>query len=358
MDTIYKAILLFVLSLLATLVITPFFRKLALKLNLVDKPNARKVHTEPVPLMGGIVLFFSLVLSFNLSGLFFSIPMYMKVIFGGATVLLIVGVVDDKLNLRALLKLLIQILLAFLVFESGIKIEGLFGLFGIYSIPVFYQYILTLVVIVGVINAFNLLDGIDGLALGMAILSLVFYTLVAVILVQPMLVFFYISLLGSLLGLLRFNFSKKQKIFIGDAGSLFLGFILISSGIVMIQMAQSTANISLVLSVVGGVLALPVIDSLRVYRNRLKKGRSPFKADKTHLHHLVLVLGLKHKYASLLIVGIGFFIIVISAVFGNYWGLSIAIFAIFFLFIALTSVLGLFKNISIWREKIKLLERQ
>ncbi|MFT4645667.1 MAG: UDP-GlcNAc:undecaprenyl-phosphate GlcNAc-1-phosphate transferase [Planctomycetota bacterium] len=344
-------------SFLLTLIITPVVRKIAVKFNLVDKPSDRKVHKDLVPLVGGIVLLIVITLSLLISGHLFSMPKYLYVIFSGATLLLIVGVIDDKIDIRASLKLLIQVILAYYVFENGIRIEALYGVFGINSLPVFFQYVLTLVIITGVINAFNLMDGIDGLALGLAILSLLAYTFIAIILDQPLLALICLTLVGSLIALLGYNFSLNNKIFMGDAGSLFLGFLLITLGIAMIQMAQSTSNISLVLSVVTGVLALPVIDSLRVYRQRLKSGNSLFKADRTHLHHLILKIGLKQKQSSLLIVFFGFGFIILSTFLGNYLGLTIAIVIIFFVFIMLTSVLNLFKMIIVWRQKIERLER-
>lgn len=346
------------LSILITLVLTPVLRKVALAVRLVDKPNQRKVHQSAVPLIGGVAIFIATVLGSFIANSTWNNLDVVKILILGAFVLLVVGVIDDKMNIRASIKLLIQLLLAHYVFTNGILISSFYGVFGIYELPLFLQYILTLLVITGCINAFNLMDGIDGLAAGLAVVALSLFAYLAYSLGNDFLLFLYISLIGSLIGFLRFNLSKKQKIFMGDAGSLFLGYILVVSGIYMIQMAEATAisQLPFTLSVVIGVLALPVIDSLRVYRSRIKNGYSPFKADKSHLHHLVLLLGIQHKYSSLLIVVISLIIVVLNILFGSFFGVTYSLGSVLLFFIIITSILRINQDVKKWREEIRKLE--
>ena len=345
-----------VLAFVFVIILVPILRFLALKFKLEDAPNARKVHKHPVPLIGGMAI----VLGSALALLFFSqikenLSEYFILIVGSIT-LLVVGIIDDKIDVSSKIKLAIQIGLAYFVIHSGIKIESFFGVFGIYELPLAVQHVLTMVVIVGVINAFNLLDGIDGLAAGVAIIGLSAYAIIAFIIGQEFLLVLFLSLIGGLIGFLRYNLSSSRKIFMGDAGSLFFGFILIVSGIMLIQTAHQTANITLVLSVVIGVLSFPVADSLRVYRRRLKKGYSPFKADRTHFHHLILNLGFKHKMASLIIILIAFTLVSVSLVFGSLFSMTFTVISILLLFVMASSLAEIGNSIDKWKVNIKKLE--
>ncbi len=347
------------LSIILTIVLVPIFRKLAIAVELVDKPNQRKVHQTAIPLVGGVVIFIStLIVSLVFYSNWQDIAIE-KVLALGTFVLLVMGVIDDKLNIRASFKLLIQLLLAHYVFVNGVGITSFYGIFGIYELPLFLQYSLTLIVITGCINAFNLMDGIDGLAAGLAIVALSLFAYLAYCQGSSFLLILFLSIIGSLIGFLRFNLSKKRKIFMGDAGSLFLGFILVVSGIYMIQMAEKTATqLPFTLSVVIGVLALPVIDSLRVYRGRIKNGYSPFKADRSHLHHLVLLLGIPHKYSSMLIVGVSVVLILVNVLFGSFFGVTFSLAVILFFFIGVTTILKINQEVKTWRENIRQLEEE
>ena len=356
MDSILTYILIPTLSFVFVLITTIPFRKLAIKVNLVDNPNARKVHKTPIPVIGGVVVLLSSFAALMLSPEFRTNYMDYFFLITGAAILLLVGVVDDKVQVRSIIKLIIQIALAFFVFDSGVRIESMYGVFGIYELPVTVQYLLTIVIIVGVINAFNLMDGIDGLAAGLGVVGLSAFAIVANLTSNNLLAILYLSLVGGLLGFLRYNLAKKNKIFMGDAGSTVIGFIMIVSGIMLIQSAEGTPNITMTMEVVIGVLSLPVADSLRVYRRRIKSGYSPFRADKTHFHHMVLYLGINHKLASLLIVFISLGIAISAILFGTLFNLTLAILAILILFVIVSKILALNYQISSWKNKIQTLE--
>ncbi len=346
-----------VISLAIVLAIMPLLRVAAIKLQLVDKPNSRKTHNGQVPLIGGLAVWFSAIATLlvvapswgDLSGISFMLI--------AAGILLVIGVIDDKADLRASLKLTIQVGLAYYAFSNGIRIESFYGIFGIYEIHVLVQYVITLTVITGVINAFNLMDGIDGLAAGLALIAFILFGYLAFITGELMLLYLFLTLTGALIGFMRFNFSSKAKVFMGDAGSLFIGFIMVLSAISLLQTAQSTPNIQLVLSVVVGVLTLPVLDSLRVYRRRAKNGYSPFRADRTHFHHLVLQLGIKHRSATLLVIIVSGLLIILSIVIGTLTTFTLMVLSLMTAFILISWLLSLNSKVAYWKQKVLEMEK-
>ncbi len=346
-----------VISLIIVLAIMPLLRIIALKVHLVDKPNARKAHKGQVPLIGGLAIFFATFASVLVAAPSWQSIHTISFMLIAAGILLLIGVIDDKADLRASLKLTIQIALAYFAFINGFRIETFYGIFGIYEIPIFAQYVITVFVITGVVNAFNLMDGIDGLAAGLAFIAFALFGWMAFLTGQYMLLSLFLSLIGALIGFMRFNFSTKVKVFMGDAGSLFIGLIMVLSAISLLQAAQGTSDIQLVLSVVVGVLALPVFDSLRVYRRRAKNGYSPFRADRTHFHHLVLQLGIKQRSATLLIITISGLLIALSIAIGTITSLTLVIISLILAFIGISWMLSLNSRVLYWKEKVLKMEK-
>lgn len=339
-------------ALALSLILFPALRILAIKARLVDKPNARKVHANPTPLIGGMGVFLSTaIVMFGLSvwGLK---TQSLSVLIWGSSIMLLMGIVDDKVDLRASLKLGIQLLLAHLAFSQGVRLETLGGFLGIYELTYMASYFLTIVIIAGVVNAFNLMDGIDGLAAALALVSVIVYSFLAVLTNNIELLLLFLAIGGALPGFLYFNFSKERKIFMGDAGSLVLGFVLVVSGLMLMMSAQGTTLTKPVSIGVAAVLLAPVMDALRVFRKRIKAGNSPFKADKTHIHHLVLRLGISHKRASMLIsfmVIVLFFLAILS---NSVLGITLTISGLLIAFFVITSVLEFNNKIQNWKERI------
>jgi UDP-GlcNAc:undecaprenyl-phosphate/decaprenyl-phosphate GlcNAc-1-phosphate transferase len=344
------------ISLTLVIVTMPLMRKGALAVGLVDKPNNRKVHTGTIPLVGGITIWMVSMVSLKLIASPEWLTSEVRYILAASGAMLLLGLLDDKLDLRASIKLLTQLIVAYFAFEYGIRIESLHGVMGIHEIPMYMQYFLTVVIITGVINAFNLMDGIDGLAATIALNAFILFAGLALITGQLLLMYLFLALIGALVGFLRFNLSKKQKVFMGDAGSLFIGTILVLSAIVLIQSAQNTSGIKLILSVIVGVLTLPVLDSLRVYRRRAKDGFSPFRADRTHFHHLILQLGMKPRTATLAITGVSMALIILSVAIGTLTGITVMVVSILTLFIIITTLLTHHNRVDQWRRHIKELE--
>ena len=213
-----------------------------------------------------------------------------------------VGIMDDLKDLAARYKLVIEAGMATLLAVSGIRITSFGGLFGITELHIIAQYVITVVTIVGITNAFNLIDGIDGLAGGLGFMSLVtlgiFLTL-SKDLNHAMIAF---AFAGALLGFLYFNFNPA-RIFMGDTGSLVLGFVI---AVLCVQLMKVNALYTLpvvpnIYVFTLGIVMIPVFDTLRVFGARIWKGRSPFSADKTHIHHLVTNQGFTHGFAARMI---------------------------------------------------------
>lgn len=337
------------------LFVLPLIR-IARFIKLLDIPNSRKIHARPIPLVGGIAIFISSGLVFMISDeIWIELSNY-TVFVVGLIIIFVMGVIDDRIELKPIIKLGIQLLLAHFIFVSGIRIESMYGIFGINDIPIFVQYILNMVVFVGVINAFNLMDGIDGLAAGIAIIVLIAYFYLAIILEQKFIAVLFLSVLGALGAFLRFNISKNNKVFMGDGGSLSLGYLLVVSGMILIQSAKTDTELTSVLSIVIGSLIFPVIDSLRVYYSRIKKGLSPFRADKTHFHHLALRIGYKHKSTSLGIVLFTVLTILLTIIVSHYVSISGSIIVFILIFMLIASGLTLNSTLDSWKNTIKKLE--
>ncbi len=307
----YKfALLCFITAFVVTLFCIPPIIAFLKKYSLLDVPNARKEHSSPIPTMGGIAivggmmvaLFLWFPFTFNISQInfFFSII----ILFG-------LGIMDDRQDLSARYKFIIQLGLASLIAISGIRITSLNGFLGIQELPIQAQFFFTVIAITGITNAFNLIDGIDGLAGGLGFMSL---TILGIFLslngdVNTALIAF--AMAGGLLAFLYFNFNPA-KIFMGDTGSLVLGFVVAVLSIRLMQV--NSAALYPVLPhapvFVFGIVLIPVYDTLRVFSIRIWSGKSPFMADRTHIHHLLTNQGFSHGLAAKLICFLHGFILI------------------------------------------------
>lgn len=347
-------------SLIFILMLTPLIRKFAIIIQLVDKPNARKVHHQPTPLVGGISIFAATTLALLLSDVFLKGIGTFVPLLTGSFVMLAMGAIDDKMNIKPIYRLGIQLICAYSIAASGIRIHSFYGIFGVTEIPILSQYFITILIIAGVVNAYNLMDGVDGLLASLALVTFLLFTAIAYRLRAGELTAMYLAISCSIVGFLRFNFSKKNKIFLGDAGSLLLGFILVVSGIYLLNLSYQVEKINnpQILVLVVGVFIVPVLDSLRVYRSRIKRGTSPFKADKTHLHHLFLFIGASHKKITLVISTASVLIALVSAslcsILSITWGIVLGslLFAVFFMILVINH------SVMEWRRKVEQLENK
>ena len=277
------------------------FSRNAALLGFIDKPNTRSSHKGMVPRVGGIGLFIPYLILGGVSRLTQSdiIPFsdaYWMVL----TVIIALGTVDDRFDIRARWKFLVQFSLAtFYIISSGNYVDSLYGLFGIHEIPQVLGIAGSTVFMVFIINAVNLIDGVDGLCSGVSILALYLF-------VECMGGDYYLTSLILGLGLivfLWFNFSSNEKIFLGDAGSLGLGAILAMRSLEFLSSKNGYAQEIELNPILVALLILgyPLIDALRVFILRIYSGVNPFRADKRHIHHDLLNQGLTHLEISLLI---------------------------------------------------------
>lgn len=294
----------------------PKIRAKALKLNLKDTPDIRSSHTIPVPTFGGIVFFISyiLVLFFaqSLDSNHVSITLIASI-----SILFFTGLLDDLRNLSPKIKFLCQIIgVALLMFQPDFRILSLHGFMGIYEIPLYVSVGGSMFFLLGLINAFNLIDGIDGLTGITGVIVASFYSYM----LYNLGYFFYLSIalatIATLLAFLRFNFSNKRKIFMGDTGSLVIGLVLGLLTLKLMSVADyessslSFYRAQLPLFLIA-VLFVPLLDTMRVMFLRLTSGASMFKPDRNHLHHIIVDFGLSHRKASFFIGFVNFIVALI-----------------------------------------------
>ncbi|MED1914469.1 MraY family glycosyltransferase [Bacillus thuringiensis] len=282
----------------------PVANWLAWKTKLLDMPKGRKGHSRPIPLSGGLAMFVGLLL---VSTFFAGAQKTVAVLAVGGAMLVAIGWVDDtykskKKEFPALPKLMVQLLVATLTFLMDIRFRGinfmwLGGEEGMYvSFPILVSLLMTVLWIVGLINMVNFLDGVDGLAAGATVISAVTLFFLSMIKGQELTALLAVALAGAALAFLRFNF-YPAKIFMGDAGSMFLGFAL---GVISLEGTMKGATlISLVVTVLA--VGLPIIDTVQVMISRLLAGSPMYQADRRHVHHRLMSRGLSTKQTVIIL---------------------------------------------------------
>ncbi len=251
---------------------TPVMRLVALRLGVVDKPAARKIHTHPVPLLGGAAIYIAFIIVLVLLG----DRRYISEIVGifiGATLVSLMGVVDDRWGLGSYIKLAGQLLAASILIYSGVQVRVWGGWFDI---------LITIGWVVGITNAMNLLDNMDGLSGGIAMIAAAFFTLLAALSHQYFVGALAAALAGACAGFLVYNWNPA-RIFMGDTGSLFLGFLLAAVGI-KLRFPSNSDTITWMIPVL--VMGLPIFDTTLVFISRLRRGKNPLTTPgKDHISH-------------------------------------------------------------------------
>jgi len=291
-------LLTYVMAFVLTLIFIPPVIFMVKRFRLFDRPNARKEHSVPTPTFGGISIFAGMMVSLVFWFKFYNHPSIIT-FFLSMILLFGVGIMDDLKDLAARYKLVIEAGVASLLAVSGIRITSFGGLFGINELHITAQYLITVITIVGITNAFNLIDGIDGLAGGLGFMSLVTLGIFLTISKDLNYAMIAFALAGALLGFLYFNFNPA-RIFMGDTGSLMLGFVIsvLCVQLMKINSIHPTPVVPNIYVFTLGIVMIPVFDTLRVFGTRIWKGRSPFSADKTHIHHLITNKGFTHAFAA------------------------------------------------------------
>ncbi|MDT8383273.1 MAG: MraY family glycosyltransferase [Gammaproteobacteria bacterium] len=279
----------FITAMFITMLLIPPLMRSAHRLQIVDMPNDRKVHTGAIPRIGGIAM---------VAGAIMPIVIWMTPdakeasLLWGMAIIFIFGIWDDRKDLDYRIKFFGQTLAVFVVVFIGDVVITTLPAIDMQPIPWFISYPLTILFLLGITNAINLADGLDGLAGGTALLSLGVIALLAYMEGDVDLLLISLAILGSILGFLRFN-THPARVFMGDGGSQFLGF---SVGVLVLLLTQhENAPISAALPLL--LLGLPILDTVMVMVTRVREGRSPFSPDKNHIHHRLLALGFTHYEA-------------------------------------------------------------
>ena len=313
------------------MVIIPRILVISHKKRLYDVPDARKVHTMPVPRLGGLSFFpvilmsMFLVIGFrlyfwdvNVSGLSFNMLYEYLFLFVGMTLLYLVGVCDDLVGVGYRYKFAVQIAAAFLLVLSGNWFDSFGGLFGIYSVPVWVGVPFTVFIVVYITNAINLIDGIDGLASGLCCLALSVLSVIFFLRGQYVYALLAICTLGILMPFWCYNVfgnaNRGHKLFMGDAGSLTLGYVisfLIIHMSVTNEVSPTLSNPYMVIAF--STVLVPLLDVIRVVLHRLREHKNPFLPDKNHFHHKLLRTGMRVRMVMVCIIAISAFFILLNS---------------------------------------------
>ncbi len=337
----------FLMALGVTWVSIPTILKVAVTKGLYDRPNKRSSHKKEVPTLGGMAVFSGFTVAASVFAGLYIVSRDLLFVFTGMIILFFIGLKDDILMIDPVKKLLGQIVAAAITVVLGdIRLTGFYGFLGIGELPYLASVVFTVFVFVILINGYNLLDGIDGLAAGSGVLASFFYG-----------VWFFLngyvpwavvafSFAGSLLAFIRFNLSQgRHKIFLGDTGSLIVGFVVSFMTVRFLEYNHLSPGPMMVENgpiVAMAVVILPLIDTFRVVLIRLFRGRSPFLAERTHIHHVLIGKGLSHVAATSVLLSVNVVFIVAVLMIQPYGAriMSFMFAGLFFLFLLILGVLN------------------
>ncbi len=295
------------LSFILVFVVIPTILKVSYSKNLFDEPGKRRVHKKKVPTLGGLAIFLGILFTYSICLDWFdyrSIPFLIP----SMIIVFSIGIKDDIMVTAPIMKLLGQILATFIIVGFGdLRITEFHGFFGLKP-DYFISISFTMLFVVFIINGFNLIDGVDGLAAITGIITILAFSFWFLINNSYEMPIIGAIVVGALLAFLYYNvFSQGQKIFMGDTGSLVIGLLVAVFAIQFMEFNINSEKSSLAHTMTSapavalGILIVPVIDTIRVFFIRISRGQSPFVADKTHIHHRLLTLGLSHIQIAVLL---------------------------------------------------------
>ena len=344
-------------SFLFGLVLMPIVIRIAKKKDFVVRPNKRMSHTGEVPNIGGLDIYFSVMLSYLLFD--YSQIAHNQFFLIGIAAIMAIGFIDDVLVLTPLSKLLGETFAGIaMIGFSDLRITHLHGIFGINEIGIIPSYLISLFVLIAIINAINLIDGIDGLASGLGMLYCLFFAIYFHLVGSTSWSILAICMIGALAVFFIYNvFGHREKIFMGDSGSLLLGYLLTAF---IFRFCEQNAyhvipeayHMNAAPAVAICVLTVPIFDTIRVSLTRIKQHRSPFKPDKNHIHHLLLRTGLNHIQTTCVLLSISVLFIGL-AILGRNWNIWILLIADFSLATAMTLLLWQIINKKLYGSDAK-----
>lgn len=324
----------------------PFALNYALKHDIVDQPNARKLQRSPVPVFGGVIVFSGILAGAVVLQLFFNSEMLMWIMLS-IMLMMAIGTWDDMKGLSAVLRLMVEItLVGCFIALTGIYIDNFHGLWGIYELDPWIAIPFSIFAGVGTINAINMIDGVDGYSSGYGMLAFLCFAIAFHSVWAPNMVCLTLIAGGALLPFFMHNvFGKRSRMFIGDGGTLMLGMLLtvlafgsLSSKVGLGSLETSGICIPALVLAVG---CIPIFDALRVMTLRMSHGKSPLKADKSHLHHLFIDMGFSHLGAALFILFLNVLVILVWLL-SWYLGASLELQLYFVIAMALLVTVGVY----------------
>lgn len=331
----YYPILFFTGAYLITFLTIPKIIGLVEYKNLMDNPNGRSSHIKRTPTLGGVSFFYVLIfaLFFLRAWCDYDESIYL---IPGLTILFIIGLKDDLVVLSPYSKLIAQVLaIIFILSNDSFTIYSLNGFFGIDEIPFYVFYAIGGFMMLTIINAYNLIDGIDGLAAVVGIVILIIYATIFYMTQEYFFLLLSLTLNGCLIAFLKYNLSTDQKIFMGDTGSLMVGFIISILTLKFLALSPEKYDslpflIENIPLIAISILIVPLFDTARVFTIRLASKRSPFSPDRNHTHHILIdYFKLSHRKASLIIGGFNLVFVYLFIILGsasyNFWLVTILV---------------------------------
>lgn len=304
----------FLVAFISTLWIHPKILRIAIIKNLVDNPDARKLQRNPTPVMGGLAVFFGLVLGLCCSQIIYT--NYIFIYVAAMMIMLYVGTLDDILTLSPRMRFLIEIaVIAILIAVTDTSINNFWGLWNLYEIPGYIAIPLTIFATVGIINGINLIDGVNGLSTGFCIMASLLFSVLFYYSNNDTMLIIALSATGAIIPFFMHNvFGNETRMFIGDGGALVMGIIMSIFTMDTLSTESDSARFALegfgLIPFCLAVLSIPVFDTLRVMSSRIIQGVSPFHADKTHLHHLFIDLGFSHIGTTMSILSLNMLVVI------------------------------------------------
>ncbi|MFH6769541.1 MraY family glycosyltransferase [Gaetbulibacter aquiaggeris] len=324
-----------------------------------DNPDERSSHSTAIPTMAGISFFITLIMTLFFIKHFDSDQISLNII-AAITLLFIIGLKDDLVLATPRAKILMETCaILLMLFSSTMQIPTFHGFLGLHEVPVVLTYIAIILMMLTIINAYNLIDGIDGLA---AIVAIIIFSIYGLIFFATDLHFYFLlclSLIGILLAYLNYNFSSTKKIFMGDTGSLIIGFCIGLCTLKFLAMDDAIFNHFSFqpenkLIVIAAILWIPLFDMLRVINVRLLNKKSPFYPDRNHMHHILIDAGISHFQATMLLGLLNYIIVIVIIRLSSIWNSFIMVALLLGLFIAGVFIFYILKKkITLKNQKIK-----
>ncbi len=320
MNDIYYILMIFLLSMTGTWWVFKKVLRIAIMKNIVDNPDARKLQRRPVPVLGGVAVFFGICFALMFSRLFFDCSVLFSIL-PAMVVILYLGSMDDVLSLTPRIRFLFEIVIVLVfIFANHFSIDNFHCLWGVEALPGYVAVPLTVFAAVGIINAINLIDGVNGLSSGFCIVTSLLYGIVFYMAGDISVSVLMFASAGALIPFYFHNvFGQRSKMFIGDGGTLLLGLIFSAAVVCLLRtdspFSQMVDENFGIIAFSLATLAIPVFDTLRVMSTRMLNHKSPFNPDKTHLHHLLLDVKFSH-------IGVTFTEITLNLLIVFFWWLS------------------------------------